>query len=71
MSHIEQIEMDEHRKQMLGDVRHLVEKYRAIFDWDIPGVNQPEADQLIIQGIHAALDEVGQELTHLKARQVL
>jgi hypothetical protein len=40
----------------------LVEKYRAIFDWDVPGVNQPEADRLILQTMHDVLDTVASDL---------
>ena len=62
MSTIEEIELDHHRAQMLHDVRALVEKYRAIFDWDVPGVNQPEADRLIVQAMQDALAEVAADL---------
>lgn len=62
MSTIEEIELDHHRAQMLHDMRALVEKYRAIFDWDVPGVNQPEADRLILQTMHDVLDIVASDL---------
>lgn len=58
MSTIEEIELDHHRAQMLHDMRALVEKYRAIFDWDIPGINQAAADRLIVQAMRDALDKV-------------
>ena len=62
MSTIEEIELEHHRAQMLHDMRALVEKYRAIFDWDVPGVNQPEADRLIVQAMRDALAEVASDL---------
>jgi hypothetical protein len=62
MSTIEDIELEHHRAQMLHDMRALVEKYRAIFDWDVPGVNQAEADRLIIQALRDALSEVASDL---------
>ncbi len=62
MSSIEDIELEHHRAQMLHDMRALVEKYRAIFDWDVPGVNQAEADRLIVQAMHDALDKVASDL---------
>lgn len=62
MSTIEEIELDHHRAQMLHDMRALVEKYRAIFDWDVPGVNQAEADRLIVQAMRDALAEVASDL---------
>lgn len=71
MSAIEQIEMDHHRKQLLADLRQLVEKYRAIFDWDIPDADQKSADHEIVEGIRTALVEVEQELAHLAPRQKL
>ncbi len=71
MSQIEHIEMDHHRAQLLGDVRKLVEKYRTIFDWDIPDVDQKAADLEIIDGMRGALAMVAQELTLLTPRQKL
>lgn len=62
MSTIEEIELEHHRAQMLHDMRALVEKYRAIFDWDVPGVNQTEADRLIVQAMRDALAEVASDL---------
>lgn len=38
MGEIEQIEMDRHRVRRAGDVKALVEKYRAIIDWDVPDI---------------------------------
>lgn len=58
MSEIEQIEMDNHRAQLAGDVKALVEKYRAIFDWDVPDVDQGAADRLIVAEIRTALAAV-------------
>ncbi|MBD3816452.1 MAG: hypothetical protein IE913_08390, partial [Halothiobacillus sp.] len=58
----EDIELEHHRAQMLHDMRALVEKYRAIFDWDVPGVNQAEADRLIIQALRDALSDVASDL---------
>ena len=62
MGNMEQIELDNHRKQLLKDMNHLVEKYRAIFDWDIPEVDQHGADQLIVTAVRAALDQIAKEL---------
>lgn len=58
MSSVEEIELERHRKQMLHDMHALVEKYRAIFDWDVPGVNQAVADKLIMQAMQDTLTEV-------------
>lgn len=62
MSTIEEIELERHRAQMLHDMRALVEKYRAIFDWDVPGVDQAEADRLIVEAMHDALAKVVADL---------
>jgi hypothetical protein len=58
MGKIEQTELENHRHQIIADVRKLVEKYRAIFDWDVPDVDQAEADRLITMEIRRALDDV-------------
>lgn len=63
MASIEQIELDHHRKAMTADMQHLVEKYRAIFDWDVPDINQTQADHLIIAALVTALDEIKKSLT--------
>ncbi|WP_395665017.1 hypothetical protein [Methylocella sp.] len=62
MAEIEQVEMDRRRKQLGGDVKALVEKYRAIFDWDVPDVDQGAADRLILAEIRKALDGVEADL---------
>ncbi len=58
MAAMEQLEMEAHRAQLRSDLRSLVEKYRAIFDWDIPGVDQADADRLIIDALRKSLDEI-------------
>jgi hypothetical protein len=59
MAAMEQLEMDAYRVVLKADLRALVEKYRAIFDWDIPGVDQADSDRLIIEALRTSLDEVG------------
>ncbi len=61
MSNIEQIELARHHAQITTDVKNLVEKYRAIFDWDIPDINEIKADKLIISAIRKALEVVENE----------
>ena len=58
MAKIEQIELERHREQLTGDVKALVEKYRAIFGWDVPDVNEAVADKLILGAIRHALDGI-------------
>ena len=58
MPAIEQVELERHRHAIVADVKHLIEKYRAIFDWDVPDIDQPAADRLILVEVRKALDEV-------------
>lgn len=62
MARIEQIELDGHRDEIIADVNELVEKYRAIFDWDVPDVDQNVADRLILSEVRKALDAVEAKL---------
>jgi hypothetical protein len=59
---LEQIELERHRGQIVADVRKLVDKYRAIFDWDVPEIDQAAADRLILREIAKALDEIEKKL---------
>jgi hypothetical protein len=61
MAKIEQLELDAHRAQLVSDVKRLVEKYRAIFDWDVPEVDQNGADKLILGAIRRALEDIEKE----------
>ena len=58
----EQLELDAHRDEIVMDMRGLVEKYRKIFDWDIPEIDQHAADKLILAALHAALDDIAGQL---------
>ena len=62
MAIIEQMELDEHRSEIITDVKSLVEKYRAIFDWDVPEIDQNVADKLILVEMRKALDDIEKEL---------
>ena len=62
MGEIEQRELAGHRDQLIGDVRRLVEKYRAIFDWDVPDIDQNAADRLILVEVRKALDDIEKKL---------
>lgn len=56
MANMEESELEMHRKALDADVHKLVEKYRAIFDWDVPDINQEVADELILTEMRRALD---------------
>jgi hypothetical protein len=61
MAQIEELEMDAHRAQLNSDVRSLVDKYRAIFGWDVPEVDEDLSEGLILKALRQALDELAQE----------
>ena len=58
MAEIEQIELEKRRGALAADVRSLVEKYRAIFDWDVPDIDQKAADKLILTEMRKAMDDI-------------
>jgi len=62
MQKMEQLELDAHRGEIIADMRSLVEKYRTIFDWDIPEIDQQAADKLILAEMHQALDNIAAQL---------
>jgi hypothetical protein len=62
MAQIEQLGLDGHRSGIIADVKKLVEKYRAIFDWDVPDIDQNRADQLILMEMRKSLDDIEKEL---------
>ncbi len=62
MAKIEERELEGHRGQIIADVKKLVEKYRAIFDWDVPDIDQAAADKLIVTEVRKALDELERKL---------
>lgn len=62
MAKMEQLEMDAHRAQLARDVETLVNKYRAIFGWDVPGLNEAAADRLILTAVRQALDQMEKAL---------
>lgn len=58
MKKMEQLELDAHRDDIGTDMRGLLEKYRTIFGWDIPEIDQQSADKLILAAMHKALDDI-------------
>jgi hypothetical protein len=62
VAEIEQVELERRRGALIADVRNLVEKYRAIFDWDVPDIDQNAADKLILVEMRKALDEIEKKL---------
>ena len=62
MKEMEQLELDAYRSEIVTDMSRLVEKYRRIFGWDIPDIDQPVADKLILAAMHTALDDIAAKL---------
>lgn len=62
MATIEQLELDAHREQLTSDVKALVEKYRSIFGWDVPDIDQAFSDKLIFEAIRQSLDSLEKAL---------
>ena len=62
MAGIEERELEGHRADIIADVRKLVEKYRKIFDWDVPDIDQAAADKLILSEVRKALGELEDKL---------
>jgi hypothetical protein len=67
MAKIEEIEMDAHRAQLNADLRRLVDKYRAIFGWDVPEVDEALSERLIIESLRRALDDLERQLAAARA----
>ena len=52
---IEQLEIDAHYAQLNRDMEKLVEKYRRIFDWDVPDVDAVLSDRLIFAALRQSM----------------
>lgn len=63
MAKVEQMELEKLRSEIIVDVKSLIEKYRAIFDWDIPEIDQSLADKLILQEVRKVLDTIENRLS--------
>ena len=59
---IEELELAGHRDEIIADVKKMVEKYRKIFDWDVPDIDQTAADRLILSEVRKALEELERRL---------
>jgi hypothetical protein len=62
MKKMEQLEIEEYRSEIVADIRSLVEKYRRIFGWDIPEIDQHAADKLILAAMGKALEDIATKL---------
>ena len=62
MPAIEELELDAHGKQLRFDVSALVNKYRAIFGWDVPEIDEALSDRLLFAAIRQTLNELEREV---------
>lgn len=62
MAKIEQMELDRRHNKIIDDVKNLVEKYRSIFAWDVPDIDEKFSDKLILVEFRKALDHIEKEL---------
>jgi hypothetical protein len=62
MPGIEETELEEYHGAIIADAEKLVEKYRAIFDWNVPDIDQKLADRLILAELRKALDAIEKRL---------
>ncbi len=62
MARVEERELEGHRTEIIDDVKKMVEKYRKIFDWDVPDIDQAAADKLILSEVRKALGELEHKL---------
>ncbi|WP_372742962.1 hypothetical protein [Neptunomonas sp.] len=62
MAHIEELELSAHRSDIIKDVNDLIEKYRTIFEWDVPEIDEDLTNTLIINEVRKALDDIQKEL---------
>jgi hypothetical protein len=56
MAQMEKIELEWYRQQLTDDVKGLLDRYRSIFEWDLPEIDEAAADKLILAAIRQALD---------------
>ncbi|KUR74018.1 hypothetical protein [Novosphingobium sp. FSW06-99] len=62
MPRMEHIELERHSRAIVADLTKLIEHWRAVFDWDVPDIDQTCADALIFKEVRAALDQIERDL---------
>jgi hypothetical protein len=61
MADLAQVEIQRYRQELVHDVRHLVKKYCRIMSWEVPELDEAEANRLIFGALREALDAVEKE----------
>jgi hypothetical protein len=59
MSDAEKIEIARYQREIVEDLQHMLKKYVRIMEWDVPDVDEREAQALVMQALKSALAEVG------------
>lgn len=62
MASLEQVEIDRYKNELVHDIRHLMQKYGRIMGWEVPELDEAEANRLIFAAIKDALADVEREL---------
>ncbi|MBU2426655.1 MAG: hypothetical protein KKA56_07220 [Gammaproteobacteria bacterium] len=62
MSQLEQLELTAHRADIIKDVNDLIDEYRAIFEWDVPDIDEKLTNRLILNEVRQALAAIQQDL---------
>ena len=61
MTDIEKVELARYHREVVHDLRHMLQKYCRIMEWDVPEVDEKEARALIFKALREALAEVEAE----------
>jgi hypothetical protein len=61
MADLAQVEIQRYQQELEHDVRHLVKKYCRIMSWEVPELDEAEANRLIFGALREALDTTEKE----------
>jgi hypothetical protein len=61
MADLAQVEIQRYRQELEHDVRHRGKKYCRIMSWEVPELDEAEANRLIFGALREALDAVEKE----------
>jgi hypothetical protein len=61
MGESEKIEIARYRREIVEDLRHMLEKYVRIMEWDVPDLDERVARGLVLQALKSSLAEVESE----------
>ena len=64
MSKIEELELQAYKNNITSDVAASLDKYRAIFTWDIPEVDIHYVEKLVLDEIAKTVEQLTSDLKH-------